>query len=264
MSHVTSRPKRSLNAVLETLMATIRYQSVPRALYTSSIPPLPIRARFSARGQLFRLQSMACARVLPSLAGQKEQASPVFTAYLDTTCAPQRRDHQGLPYAKPIRTVVRPSLVASMYVALSRAFAVLSVLSVAATPSWAVLGGSAESIANDQVQLQAKRTVISRQEYTVHEMSRDDGTLIREYVTPAGKVFGVSWSGPTIPDLSQLLGSYNTEYQASVHPKFGRRRVVAVGNPELVVESRGRMRAFYGRAYLRSMLPSGVTPETVK
>jgi len=31
-----------------------------------------------------------------------------------------------------------------------------------------------------------------------------------------------------------------------------------------VVESTGHMRAFYGRAYVNSMLPSGVTAETVK
>ena len=65
----------------------------------------------------------------------------------------------------------------------------------------------------DQAKFHAKRAVVEKQDYTVHEISRDDGTVIREYVTPAGKVFGVSWTGPTIPDLSQLLGTYNTEFQ---------------------------------------------------
>jgi len=88
--------------------------------------------------------------------------------------------------------------------------------------------------------------------------------VIREYVTPAGKVFGVSWTGPTIPDLSQLLGSYNAEYQNTLRAKPGRRRVAVVHNPDLVVENGGHMRAFHGRAYLESMLPAGVPPETVK
>jgi hypothetical protein len=145
-----------------------------------------------------------------------------------------------------------------------RALLVMTVLATSAIPVWAVLGGSAESVVADQVRLEAKRSVVENREYTVHEISRDDGTMIREYVTPAGKVFGVSWTGPTIPDLSQLLGSYNTEYQDTLRTKPGRRRSAVVRNPDLVVESSGHMRAFYGRAYLKSLLPNGVPQETVK
>jgi len=140
----------------------------------------------------------------------------------------------------------------------------LAALAAAALPGWAVLGGSAESVVADQLKFQAKRAVVEMQDYTVHEISRPDGIVIREYVTPAGKVFGVSWSGPSIPDLSQLLGSYNTEFQKSLRAKPGHRRSAAVHNSDLVVESSGHMRAFHGRAYLNSMLPSGVTQEIVK
>jgi hypothetical protein len=147
---------------------------------------------------------------------------------------------------------------------MKKAFVLVAALAAAALPGWAVLGGSAESVAADQLRLQAKRSVVETQNYTLHLISLDDGTLIREYVTPAGKVFGVSWSGPTIPDLSQLLGSYNAEFQNAVHTKTGRRRNAAVHDTDLVVESSGHMRAFYGRAYLNSMLPAGVTQEIVK
>jgi hypothetical protein len=140
----------------------------------------------------------------------------------------------------------------------------LSMLATAALPGWAALGAPAESVVADQVKFQATRSVVETQTYTVHEMSSGDGTVIREYVTPAGKVFGVSWTGPTIPDLSQLLGSYNAEYQNTLRAKPGRRRVAVVHNPDLVVENGGHMRAFHGRAYLESMLPAGVPPETVK
>jgi hypothetical protein len=105
---------------------------------------------------------------------------------------------------------------------------------------------------------------VERRDYTVHEITGDDGTLIREYVTPAGKVFGVSWSGPTIPDLEQLLGTYNAEFQTAIRAKRGRRSSAAVHNPDLVVESSGHMRAFHGRAYLNSMLPTGVTEDVVQ
>jgi hypothetical protein len=147
---------------------------------------------------------------------------------------------------------------------MTKTFLILAALAATAMPGWAVLGGSAESVVTDQLKFQAKRSVVETQEYTIHEISRDDGTLIREYVTPAGKVFGVSWSGPVLPDLAQLLGPYNSEFQATVHAKARHRRTAEVANPDLVVESGGHMRAFVGRAYLKSMLPSGVTQEAVK
>lgn len=143
-------------------------------------------------------------------------------------------------------------------------FIILPVLAVTAFPAWATLGGSVESVATDQSRLHAKRAVVEKQDYTVHEITSDDGTVIREYVTPAGKVFGVSWTGPTIPDLTQLLGTYNAEFQASVHSKRVRRSAAVVHNSDLVVESSGHMRSFHGRAYLNSMLPSGVTEDVVQ
>jgi hypothetical protein len=147
---------------------------------------------------------------------------------------------------------------------MSKTLILLSMLLAAALPGWAVLGGSAESVVTDQVKMRANRTVVETHEYTVHEISSGDGTLVKEYVTPGGRVFGVSWTGPTIPDLSQLLGTYNAEYQNAVHAKAGQRRGVAVHNSDLVVENAGHLRAFHGRAYLTSLLPAGVTPETVK
>jgi hypothetical protein len=143
-------------------------------------------------------------------------------------------------------------------------FILLSILAAAAFPAGATLGGSAESVVTDQSKLHAKRAVVERRDYTIHEITSDDGTLVREYVTPDGKVFGVSWTGPTIPDLTQLLGTYNAEFQTAVHAKRSRRSSVAIHNSDLVVQSSGHMRAFHGRAYLNSMLPSGVTEDVVQ
>jgi Protein of unknown function (DUF2844) len=149
---------------------------------------------------------------------------------------------------------------------MKKVFVLLAALAVAASPGWAVLGGSAESVVTDQVKFQARRAVVERGAYTVHEISRDDGTVIREYVSSAGKVFGVSWTGPTIPDLTQLLGSYNTEFQNTLHAqgKPLRRRSAVVHNADLEVENSGHARAFHGRAYLNSLLPSGLPQETVQ
>jgi hypothetical protein len=147
---------------------------------------------------------------------------------------------------------------------MRKIFILFSILAAAAFPAGATLGDTVESVVTDQSKLHAKRSVVERQEYTIHEITGDDGTLVREYVTPAGKVFGVSWTGPTIPDLSQLLGTYNAEFQNSLRSKSGRRKAAVVRNSDLVVENSGHTRAFHGRAYLNSILPSGVTEDVVQ
>ena len=147
---------------------------------------------------------------------------------------------------------------------MCKSFILFSIVATGAFPAWATLGGSAESVVTDQTKFHAKRAVVDRPDYAVQEITGDDGTVIREYVTPAGKVFGVSWNGPTIPDLTQLLGTYNAEFQAGVRAKRSRRSTAAVHNSDLVVESTGHMRSFHGRAYLNSMLPSGVTQDVVQ
>jgi hypothetical protein len=141
---------------------------------------------------------------------------------------------------------------------------VLTALFASALTGFAALGGSEQSVISDQGKLKASRRVVPEHGYRVHEISRDDGTLIKEYVTLDGKVFGVSWKGPTLPDLSQLLGSSFAEFQNSVHPKAGRRKAGVVHNSDLVVESSGHTRAFQGRAYLKSMLPDGISQEVVQ
>ena len=145
-----------------------------------------------------------------------------------------------------------------------KSLVLVSALCATAASGFAALGGSEESVISDQVKFQASRRMVPEHGYRVHEISRGDGTLIKEYVSFDGKVFGVSWKGPALPDLSQLLGSSFGEFQNSVHPKAGRRKTAVVRNSDLVVESTGHMRAFHGRAYLNSMLPDGVTQEVIQ
>jgi len=149
---------------------------------------------------------------------------------------------------------------------MNKAFILLCAVAAGALRGWAALGGSAESVEADRLKFQATRQIVAMPKYTIHEINRTDGGVIREYVTPSGKVFGVSWSGPTIPDLTQLLGTYHVEFRDTLraHQKSFGRRPATVHNSDLVVETAGHMRAFQGRAYLNSMLPNGVSPETIK
>lgn len=150
-------------------------------------------------------------------------------------------------------------------------FLFLPALLAMALPVFAELGGSEQSVGVDQARFRATRTMVTeRGNYRFHEMSRADGMVIRHYVNPQGTVFGVSWSGPMIPDLSQLLGAHLSEFKSaqaeskSAQGKNVRQRSASVNTGELVVESSGHMRAFFGRAYLNSQLPAGVTAEIVQ
>ena len=141
--------------------------------------------------------------------------------------------------------------------------AVLSTLLVAAAPAWAVLGGSVDSVRADQTRLEAKAHVVALPGYTVHEISRGDGTTIKEFVSPLGTVFGVSWKGPTMPDLTPLLGTYYSQFRQAMEGRRHRGPVVVRTN-DLVVESGGHLRAFHGRAYVTTLIPNTLSPAVVQ
>jgi hypothetical protein len=143
----------------------------------------------------------------------------------------------------------------------------LAVLLHAATAS-ATLGGAVTSVQEDQSRLQAAiMRVTSRDTFTVHEMRSPAGTMIREYVTPSGTVFGVAWDGPGIPDLRQLLGEYFAPYVAAAQAAKARhtgRGPVHLEEPTFVFEQTGHPRAFVGRVYVPRLIPAGVPAETIR
>jgi len=61
-----------------------------------------------------------------------------------------------------------------------------------------------------------------------------------------------------MPNLRQALGNSFEPWQAAVRMQRRGRSPVSVMTPDLVVHSRGRMRAFFGLAYLPGALPAGV------
>jgi hypothetical protein len=130
-------------------------------------------------------------------------------------------------------------------------------------PAAASLGGDESTIAVDQGVLAGQVKVARVQRYAVHEIAAPSGTVVREFVSPAGKVFAVAWSGPSMPDLRQVLGPYFDTYVAVVSERKARGPVNVV-LPGLVVQSSGHMRAFAGKAYLPDAMPAGVASEEIK
>jgi len=138
-------------------------------------------------------------------------------------------------------------------------------LSVAG-PAFATLGGGTGTIIKDHKALKATRRVSTAlDKYSVEEMTTDAAT-VREYVNPAGVVFGIAWSGISHPDLSVLLGDYKKEYEQALKsnqtPRGKRHSDIASAN--IVVQKWGHMRGMKGRAYVQSLLPSGVTVDEIK
>jgi hypothetical protein len=134
-----------------------------------------------------------------------------------------------------------------------------------ASPLWAALGRDFRSVQDDRAQMKAEiRIARTERSYTVHELKMSSGTVVREYVSSAGKVFGVAWQGPWLPNFRQLLGDYfNPIMQAPRNRRQGRGPLV-IRQPQVVFQSGGHMRSFFGRAYAPDMLPNGISPDVIQ
>ncbi|WP_241295017.1 DUF2844 domain-containing protein [Burkholderia stabilis] len=103
--------------------------------------------------------------------------------------------------------------------------------------------------------------------YTVREITLGSGTVIHEYTSAAGSVFGLAWHGPTMPDIASLLGSYFPQYTAGVqaaHTARGWRAPVSVETSGIVIRTGGHMGAFSGQAWLPTALPAGLTGNDIQ
>jgi len=130
----------------------------------------------------------------------------------------------------------------------------------------ATLGESPDSITLDRKALSAvRRATTARDGYTIHEMG-SDATVVREYVSTSGIVFGIAWNGLIHPDLTQLLGTYTGEYEEALRQtprQPGRRRLQVKAN-SVVVEKWGHMRNLQGRAYVPGLIPPGVRIDEIR
>jgi hypothetical protein len=137
-------------------------------------------------------------------------------------------------------------------------------LPLLALPAMAALGGDAASVQKDAAQFKAEIRSTQKQNYAVHEMQTSGGTMVREYVSPDGKVFAVSWQGPFIPDLQQLLGTSYERFIAAGKNRHGVRGPLGINESDLVLVSAGHMRSYTGKAYIPQMLPEGVHADAIQ
>lgn len=139
----------------------------------------------------------------------------------------------------------------------------IAVLFFYSPQSFAALGDDASSINADEAHLNASGWVTARAYYSIHEMHTAKGTVIRQYVSPAGRVFAIAWEGFS-PDLQVLLGDHFNEYLVAASQTAHRGRGVHIETGDLVFDSGGHMRYVVGRAFLRSQIPSGVSTDELR
>jgi len=140
-------------------------------------------------------------------------------------------------------------------------------------PGFAALGGTVDSVAEDQAHMRATMSITHSAQFSVHELKTGSRLVIREYVSEDGRVFGVAWQGPFLPDMQQILGTYFQQYSVAAQEarkaqdvqtrSFGR-RPLSIREPGLVVDSSGHLRAHAGRAYDPSLLPDGVSADVIR
>lgn len=154
-------------------------------------------------------------------------------------------------------------LNAGRFMHMKRIAALLLIMVSGTIPAWAVLGQSRESVRLDAENLKGTQTTTEMSGYSVEQINRTDGVVLKEFVSPEGKVFGISWRGPTMPNLSNLLGPYFPAFQQA-NQSTHRRGPISVHTGPLVVETGGHQRLFHVRAYLADQLPSGVSEDVVQ
>jgi hypothetical protein len=145
--------------------------------------------------------------------------------------------------------------------------AIVGLVAALAASAFGSLGGNLDSVQSDQARMMATLKSREAASYTVHEMKTPAGIVVREYVSAGGRVFGVTWQGPFLPDFRQLLSSYFPLFSAAAQRQRQShvgRHLLNIQEPGLILESTGHMRAYSGRAYDPALLPEGVRGNEVR
>ncbi|HKT33454.1 MAG TPA: DUF2844 domain-containing protein [Nitrospira sp.] len=134
-------------------------------------------------------------------------------------------------------------------------------------PVWAALGQASTSVEQDRAMMKGQRQSRAAMGYSVETIVAGAMT-IHEYVSSDGHVFAVAWKGTGTLDLPLLLGEYFEEYRDGVIAERNQtprmRKPLVLKTARLVVERGGHSRFSWGRAFLPSALPPGVTAQDIQ
>jgi hypothetical protein len=123
----------------------------------------------------------------------------------------------------------------------------------------ATLGEPEASVLADAAQLQGSVKDSNLGGYRQHEIQLSSGTVVRQYAGLDGSVFAITWHGPYMPNMKQILGRYFDAYVAAERVPHTDHHHLRVQQGDLMVESSGHTRAFNGRAWLPRAIPAGLS-----
>ncbi len=88
----------------------------------------------------------------------------------------------------------------------------------------AALGGGLDSVEADRMSMKGLTLPMAATQQRVLQLP--SGTVVTEFLTPNGAVYAVSWHGPALPNLRQILGNYFARYQTAARTPVVRHRLV--------------------------------------
>jgi hypothetical protein len=153
---------------------------------------------------------------------------------------------------------------------ISRNLAAAALLGLCARAAMATLGQNplpADPIATTppasgaSIKAAAASSAVPSDLYKRTQVQLASGTVVNEYVNASGIVFAVTWGGPVLPNLNNLLGDYFKAFmdEAQHNRSMGKRGApVNLTTNQLVVTSNGRMGHFSGYAYVPALTPTSI------
>jgi hypothetical protein len=140
------------------------------------------------------------------------------------------------------------------------ALSILFLLTMGTLPARASLGQSEASVTADQQHMKSEDRVQSFQAYKVHQLTSANGTTVREYISPQGLVFEITWQGRFMPDVNQLLGTYANNLQTAppAQTQIRRLRGLSVKTSDFVYSNFCHLLICTGAAYVPSLVPSNL------
>lgn len=146
------------------------------------------------------------------------------------------------------------------------ALGILPLLALAIAPAWASLGQPEASVTTDQLHMKSEDRVQRFQSYRMHELTTENGAIVREYVSPEGLVFGITWHGRFMPDVNQLLGTYANNLQIATpdQTQIRRHRGITVKTSDFVYSNFCHGRICQGTTYLPKLIPNNVPVEAIR
>ncbi len=115
---------------------------------------------------------------------------------------------------------------------------------------------SASALADGTPVLRAHQLAAAAGPVSEQTVLTPDGVVVDEF-SADGMVFAVRWSGQTVPDLAQILGSGFAHY-AQAQRADPQRAPLTVDSASIVAHAWGHWLDVHGCAYVPALVPAGV------